>query len=78
MSQLEGLLPLVEPYYQGHQKHYVTRPLTPSGYVQILRHMCKSRGMELVSKEMGRKKQVAYQLKSGTVPKFILTPSDWF
>ena len=77
MQQLEELLPLIEPYYQGYQKHYITRTLTPTRYIQILRHICKSRGMKLNSKEMGRKKEMAYQLQSGESPSFSLTSEDW-
>ena len=77
MTELEHLLPLIEPYYQGHQKHYVTRPLTPNRYIQILRHICKNRGMRLLSKEMGRKKTVAYRLQSEERPCFVLSQKDF-
>ena len=60
--QLEELLPMIEPYYQRHQRHYVTRPFTVNGYIQILRHICKSRQWKLEAKEIGRKKSTAYRL----------------
>ncbi len=77
MGHLEQLLPLIEPYYQGHQKHYVTRKLTVNGYIQILRHICRNKDMRLLSREVGRKKTVAYQLQSDILPTFTFTQNDW-
>jgi hypothetical protein len=69
-SELQELVTTIEPYYQNHQKHYATREFTVNGYIQILRHICKSRGWVLQAKEIGRKKSTAYRLCADTPATF--------
>jgi hypothetical protein len=69
-QELTALVPQIEPYYQGHQKHYAIREFSVNGYIQILRHICKSRGWQLQAKEIGRKKSTAYRLCADVDPVF--------
>lgn len=73
IKELELLLPLIEPYYQTHAKHYVHREVNIVNYMQILRHICRQKGMKIVTRESGKRKLTQYRLESDTQTEFTLT-----
>jgi hypothetical protein len=73
IEQLQDFLLKLEPYYYPHKIFLIKREMTIVRYIQVLRHLAKSHGMILESKEhkdkyMNRKKRTYYRLNTRRLP----------
>jgi hypothetical protein len=61
-KQFNDLMNDLEPYYQDHKLFIVHRDMNANRYIQILRHLAKSKGIYLESKAYGKQKGTYYRL----------------
>jgi len=69
-SQLDLVIPKLEPYYFPHKKFLIKREMNENRYIQMIRQICKAKNFVLESKEykdknQNRKKVILYRIITG-------------
>jgi hypothetical protein len=71
-KKLDDLIVDIVPYYQEHKTYIVTRDMNTRRYIQILRHLVKSKKLQLESKSYGATKGTYYRILSD-----LKTDTEW-
>jgi len=66
-SKLDEIIIEIAPYYQDHKSYLVTREMNTRRYIQVLRHLAKSKEIVLESKSYGASKGTYYRLLTNKI-----------